>query len=174
MKATFGGGCFWCTEAFFQELEGVTKVESGYSGGQLTNPSYREVCSGRTGHAEVIQVTYDPELISFSDLLRVHLSTHNPSLLNQQGADKGTQYRSIVLTNSEEEKQDTQSVIKEMQPLFSKPIVTEIKDFEFFYKAEENHQNYYLSNPQKPYCEKVINPKLDTFRKTFSNVLKTQ
>jgi peptide methionine sulfoxide reductase msrA/msrB len=170
-KATFGGGCFWCTEALFQELKGVSLVESGYSGGKLINPTYREVCSGNTGHAEVIQVTFNPEEINFSDLVRIHLSTHNPTSLNRQGADVGSQYRSIVLTHNSEQAKEAKNVIQEMSPLFEEAIVTEVKDFEAFYKAEENHQDYYLSNPEKPYCQRVINPKLDKFRKHFQELL---
>lgn len=167
-KATFGGGCFWCTEALFQKLDGVESVESGYSGGQLANPTYREVCSGRTGHAEVIQVTYDPSKISFEDLVMVHMGTHNPTLLNQQGADKGTQYRSIILAHNENQKAIAQKVIEELNPHYEKDIVTEIKDFQVFYKAEDNHQNYYASNPDKPYCQMVIRPKLEKLEKLLN------
>jgi peptide methionine sulfoxide reductase msrA/msrB len=170
--ATFGGGCFWCTEAVFQQLAGVSKVESGYSGGTTVNPSYQQVCSGDTGHAEVLQVTFDPSIISYADLLRIHLSTHNPTTPNQQGADKGTQYRSIILTHDSEQKFIANRVIEEMAAAFEQPLVTEVKPFDTFYRAEDYHQNYYASNPAKPYCEAVISPKLRKFRELFIDRLK--
>lgn len=166
-KAVFGGGCFWCTEVIFDELKGVEFVESGYSGGAIANPTYREVCSGRTGHAEVIQVTYNPTEISYEDLLKIHLSTHNPTSLNQQGADVGTQYRSIILVSNKQQRESAKKVIEELQAAYDKPIVTEIKDFEAFYIAEPEHQNYYVNNPEQGYCQAVINPKLEKFRKLF-------
>lgn len=169
-KATFGGGCFWCTEAIFQQLKGVIDVESGYSGGRGANPTYREVSSGLTGHAEVINITYDKQLISFEDLVRVHLSSHNPTTINKQGADRGTQYRSIVFFRNEEEQKVSMQVMQDMQPLFEDMIVTELKAFEAFYKAEPYHQNYYQSNPDKPYCQRVIEPKLQKVRKSFTNL----
>jgi len=169
--ATFGGGCFWCTEAIFQQLAGVSKVESGYSGGQSPEPTYQAVCSGQTGHAEVVQVTFDPEVISYADLLRIHLSTHNPTTPNQQGADKGTQYRSIVLAHDPEQETIARQVIEEMAPAFDAPIVTEVQPFEVFYKAEGYHQDYYASNPHKPYCAAVISPKLQRVRQLFSDRL---
>jgi peptide methionine sulfoxide reductase msrA/msrB len=171
-KATFGGGCFWCTEAIFQQLEGVQKVESGYSGGSTVNPTYREVCSGRTGHAEVVQVTFNPGTISYEDLLRIHLVTHDPTLLNRQGADVGTQYRSIILTHSMEQEKSAREIIQEMQSSFDSEIKTEVKPIEFFYKAEEHHQDYYNNNPEGGYCMAVISPKLDKFRKLFKERLK--
>jgi peptide methionine sulfoxide reductase msrA/msrB len=171
-KATFGGGCFWCTEAIFEQLQGVLKVESGYSGGKNVNPTYREVCSGVTGHAEVVQVTFDPTVISYKDLLRIHLSTHNPTTLNQQGADWGTQYRSVIFTNNERQNDEAQEVVEELKPSFDKEILTEIKPFEAFYKAEDHHQQYYSSNPEKAYCTAVINPKLDKFRQLFKDKMK--
>lgn len=171
-KATFGGGCFWCTEAVFQRLKGVTKVESGYSGGQVINPTYREVCNGTTGHAEVVQITYNPEEIGFDDLLRIHLSTHNPTTLNYQDADHGTQYRSIVLFHNDTQRLATEAVIKEMSPSFDKPIVTELAPFEVFYKAEEEHQDYFNQHPGAGYCQAVINPKLLKFKQLFAEKLK--
>lgn len=162
--ATFGGGCFWCTEAIFENLKGVEKVRSGFSGGEITNPTYREVCSGRTGHTEVIQISYNPEEISFEDLAIVHLATHNPCLLNQQGADKGSQYRSIILYHNEDQLTATKEVIAEYSKHYESEIVTEVKKFEAFYEAEENHQNYFSSNPEKPYCQNVIKPKLAKFK----------
>ena len=173
-KATFGGGCFWCTEAIFQQLAGVSKVESGYSGGSSANPTYEAVCSGSTGHAEVVQVTFDPAEITYADLLRIHLSTHNPTTLNQQGADKGTQYRSVVLTHDSEQEAIARQVIEEMASAFGAPIVTEVKPFEMFYPAEGYHQDYYASNPNKPYCEAVISPKLEKARQLFKDRLREQ
>jgi peptide methionine sulfoxide reductase msrA/msrB len=166
-KATFGGGCFWCTEAVFQQLEGVSKVESGYSGGKTVNPTYREVCSGSTGHAEVVQITFNPKKISYEDLVRIHLSTHNPTTRNRQGADVGTQYRSIILTHSDQQAESARKVIIEMTASFDSDIITEIEPFEVFYEAEDYHQNYYLENPGQPYCTAVISPKLEKFRKLF-------
>ncbi len=170
--ATFGGGCFWCTEAIFENLKGVQKVLSGYSGGELSNPTYREVCSGRTGHAEVIQISFDPSQISFEDLAIVHLSTHNPSLLNQQGADKGTQYRSIILYHNDVQLEKSKEVIFEFSKHLDKPIVTELKKFEVFYEAEAAHQNYFSSDPEKPYCQNVIAPKLARFKDILKDKLK--
>jgi peptide methionine sulfoxide reductase msrA/msrB len=166
-KATFGGGCFWCTEAIFQRLQGVLKVESGYSGGRTVNPTYREVCSGLTGHAEVVQISFDPEKINYEDLVKIHLSTHNPTTLNQQGADVGSQYRSIILAHDPEQEKIAGEVIREMASSFDKEIVTEVEPFTAFYKAEDYHQNYYNNNPDGGYCTAVISPKLDKFRKLF-------
>lgn len=171
-KATFGGGCFWCTEAIFQQLQGVLSVESGYSGGRVDNPSYRQVCEGTTGHAEVIQLTYDPEQITYDDLLRIHLSTHNPTSLNQQGADKGTQYRSIILAHNHEQQERAEAVIKELQKFYNEPIVTEIQPYEVFYKAEDYHQDYYEKNSNGRYCQAVINPKLVNLKKLYKEKLK--
>lgn len=173
-KATFGGGCFWCTEAVFKEINGVLGVESGYSGGIEANPSYREICTGKTGHAEVIQISFDPNVISYSDLVRLHLSSHDPTTLNQQGADKGTQYRSVIFVHDEEQKQKAKQVITDMQPLFDKPIVTEVQAFTAFYTAEDSHQNYYANNSNARYCQIVIEPKLKKFREKFSTVLHKQ
>jgi peptide methionine sulfoxide reductase msrA/msrB len=172
--ATFGGGCFWCSEAIFQQLAGVSTVECGYSGGAPANPTYQEVCSGQTGHAEVVKITFDPAVISYADLLRIHLSTHNPTTRNRQGADKGTQYRSIVLTHDGEQEAIARQVIEEMAPAFDDPIVTEVQPLDVFYTAEDYHQAYYTSNPQKPYCAAVISPKLQRFRRLFRDRLKLQ
>ncbi|MBS0000204.1 MAG: bifunctional methionine sulfoxide reductase B/A protein [Cyclobacteriaceae bacterium] len=172
LKATFGGGCFWCTEAIFQQLEGVLKVESGYSGGKVVNPTYREVCSGLTGHAEVVQVIFDPSKISYEDLVRIHLATHDPTLMNRQGGDVGTQYRSIILTHSPEQERSANDIIREMQPSFERNIVTEVKPLDVFYRAEQHHQNYFLNNPDGGYCTAVISPKLEKFRKLFHEKLK--
>ena len=174
-KATFGGGCFWCTEAIFQQLKGVEKVENGYSGGKISNPTYREVTSGVTGHAEAIEFTYDPNEISYSDLVKIHLTTHNPTTLNQQGADKGTQYRSIIFYRNEEEKTTALNVIKEVQKEYEDMIVTELAMFEQFYPAEEYHQNYYNENKDKNvYCAVVINPKLRKFKELYNSKLKIE
>lgn len=171
-KATFGGGCFWCTEAMFQQLKGVETVESGYSGGSVDNPSYRQVCTGSTEHAEVIQVGFDPKAISYEDLLRIHLSSHDPTTPNQQGADRGTQYRSVILPHDDEQKASAEKVIAEMQPTFDNGIVTTIEPFETFYAAEREHQNYYGDNAQARYCQVVIDPKLDKFRALYKDKLK--
>ncbi len=165
--ATFGGGCFWCTEAMFRELDGVYLVESGYSGGAMHNPSYRQVCSGTTGHAEVIQVQFDPNAISYRDLLEIHLETHDPTTLNRQGADRGTQYRSVIFTHGDEQKQVAAETLKAVQEKYQDPIVTEIADFEAFYKAEDYHQDYYNLNSSAGYCQAVISPKLRKFREKF-------
>jgi peptide methionine sulfoxide reductase msrA/msrB len=169
-QVTFGGGCFWCTEAVFQRVRGVHRVESGYSGGESPNPSYEAVCSGTTGHAEVIQVTYDPALVSFQDLVTIHLCTHDPTTLNRQGADHGTQYRSVIFYSSPEERSTAQEVIHAISKAVGKPVVTELEPFEVFYAAETSHQDYYNRNKQKTYCAAVIEPKLDHFRKTFARL----
>lgn len=171
-KATFGGGCFWCTEAIFQNLKGVIKVESGYSGGKVLNPTYREVCSGATGHAEVIQITYNPDKISFEDIVRVHMGTHNPTTLNKQGADTGTQYRSIVFYRDEEEKAAASKVLAVAGEAIDNAVVTELVPFQAFFPAEEGHQSYYDRNQGKPYCDAVIEPKLAKFRSTFAHLLR--
>lgn len=171
-KATFGGGCFWCTEAVFTLLKGVTKVESGYSGGKIDNPTYREVCSGMTGHAEVIEVTFNPDEISYAELLLIHLSTHNPTTLNRQGADVGTQYRSVIYYRNETEKQTAEQVVAEMQHFYADAIVTEISPLDYFYKAEDYHQEYYANNAREGYCQAVIDPKLKKFKELFKSKLK--
>jgi peptide methionine sulfoxide reductase msrA/msrB len=170
-KATFGGGCFWCTEAIFQNLKGVIKVESGFSGGDVTNPTYREVCDGKTGHAEVIEVTYDATQITFEDILSVHVGTHNPTTLNKQGGDTGTQYRSIIFYRNDEEKAIATKVLAEVSEAYGNPAVTELAPFQVFFTAEEGHQNYYSRNQGKPYCDAVIEPKLAKFRGTFAHLL---
>ena len=170
----FGSGCFWCTEAIFQNLEGVIKVTSGYAGGSIKNPAYREVCSGRTGHAEVVKVDYDPAEISFSELLEVFWKTHDPTTLNRQGADVGSQYRSAIFYFNEAQKQLAKKYKQELDEagIYDNDIVTEITAFSNFYPAEEYHQNYYNNNPGQGYCQVVINPKIDKFRKVFSEKLK--
>lgn len=169
-KITFGGGCFWCTEAIFKELKGVTDVKSGYSGGHIKNPAYREVCTGRTGHAEVIEITFDSDVVSFEELLLIHLSTHDPTTLNRQGADTGTQYRSVIFYRNEDEKAIAQSVIAEVQSSLNSPIVTEVAPFEVFYTAEESHQDYYRNNPDAGYCQAVIAPKLAKFKEVYGKL----
>lgn len=171
--ATFGGGCFWCTEALFRELAGVQSVVSGYSGGHVNAPHYRQVCSGNTGHAEVIQVVFDPSIISYRELLKIHMMTHDPTTLNQQGADKGTQYRSIIFTHDEQQAQTAKSLLASLQKEYHDPIVTEICPSETFYKAEEYHQDYYNLNSNTGYCQFVISPKLHKFRQEYNDKLAT-
>ena len=170
--ATFGGGCFWCTEAIFKQLVGVIEVCSGYSGGQRENPDYQQVCSGATGHAEVVQITFDPTRISYADLVRLHLSSHDPTTLNRQGADQGTQYRSVIFTHDDAQSAEARQVIADMQALFTAPIVTEVQPFTAFYKAESYHQDYYARNPDAGYCRMVIAPKLNKFRQQFMDKLR--
>ena len=174
-KATFGSGCFWCTEAVFQDLAGVESVVSGYAGGHIKNPAYREVCEGRTGHAEVVQITYDPEAISFETLLEVFWKTHDPTTLNRQGNDVGTQYRSVIYYHDEEQKELAQQYKDKLNAsgAFSTPIVTEISPMDTFYAAEAYHQNYFKNNPGQGYCSFVIRPKVDKFKQVFGNKLKT-
>lgn len=171
-KATFGGGCFWCTEAMFQAIKGVQSVESGYSGGHTDKPGYREVCAGNTGHAEVVQIVFSPDEVSYSDLLRMHIASHDPTTLNKQGADTGTQYRSVIFTHNDAQADAAKAVIEEMAPLFNDPIVTEIAAFEAFYKAEDYHQNYFNQNGEQRYCQLVIDPKVRKFREMFAERLK--
>ena len=174
--AVFGGGCFWCTEAVFQRLRGVSSVLPGYSGGHVENPTYEEVSSGTTGHAEATKIEFDPEQISFRDLLDVFFATHDPTTLNRQGNDEGTQYRSVIFYNSAEQKEEAKKFISELEndKIFQSPIVTEIKAFDKFYVAEDYHKNYYNQNKNKGYCMVVINPKLDKLRKRFSEKLKPE
>ncbi len=171
---TLGGGCFWCVEAVYSELRGVVKVESGYSGGEVKNPSYREVCTGRTGHAEVAQVTFDPRLISLKEILTVFFSVHDPTTLNRHGPDVGTQYRSVIFYRDEAQKRTALAVMKEIsaEKLYSKPLVTEVVPFAAFYKAEDYHQDYYALHGHEPYCQFVISPKLAKFRQKFTAILK--
>jgi peptide-methionine (S)-S-oxide reductase len=172
--ATFGTGCFWCTEAIFQQLDGVLKVSSGYSGGRVANPSYQEVCEGTTGHAEVIQVVYDAQKISFDELLEVFWQTHDPTTLNRQGNDVGTQYRSAIFYHNDEQKQKAEKYKADLNKsgAFDSPIVTEITAFSKFYIAEDYHQNYFNNNGSQPYCYFVIKPKLEKFQKVFKDKLK--
>ena len=163
--ATFGGGCFWCTEAIFEMVPGVTSVTAGYAGGTTPNPTYKEVCSGTTGHAEVIQVQYDPKVVSYEKLLETFWECHDPTTLNRQGADTGTQYRSIILYNSPAQKAAAEKSKAEAQKHFDRPIVTEIVPLKHFYKAEGYHQDYYRHNPDQPYCRLVIRPKVEKFEK---------
>ena len=172
--ATLAGGCFWCLEAVFDEVKGVESVESGYSGGQVANPSYRDVCTGRTGHAEVVQVTFDPGMVSYRDLLNVFFAIHDPTTLNRQGADTGTQYRSAIFYHDEEQKAVAEQLIKELndQHIWDRAIVTEVTRFDRFYMAEDYHQEYYANNRFQPYCIAVVAPKVSKFRKHFLEMLK--
>jgi peptide-methionine (S)-S-oxide reductase len=174
--ATLANGCFWCTEAIFQRLKGVEKVTSGYSGGTIKNPSYREVTTGRTGHAEAIQIKFDPSIITFQEILDVFFSTHNPTTLNQQGYDRGTQYRSGIFYHSETQKEIATIFIKALNEaaVYEDSIVTEVTKFDKFYKAEGYHQNYYNNNKTQGYCMAVINPKLEKFLKNYKGKLKKQ
>ena len=175
--ATFANGCFWCTEAIFEELKGVSRAVSGYSGGTTKNPTYKEVCTGETGHAECLQIIYDPAVISFEELLEVFWETHDPTTLNKQGADEGTQYRSAIFYHSPEQKEKAEKYKTELDKsgAFDRPIVTEITPFTLFYPAENYHQQYFENNENKnPYCKIVIRPKLDKFRKVFRDKLRTQ
>ncbi|MFV0248247.1 MAG: peptide-methionine (S)-S-oxide reductase MsrA [Tenacibaculum sp.] len=171
--ATLGGGCFWCTEAIFEEIKGVEQVISGYSGGTAPGrPTYKEVCSGLTGHAEVIQINFDDRLILYSDIIKIFMTSHDPTTLNQQGADIGTQYRSVIFYHNEEQKHTAEKVVNELKPLYTKPIVTQIVEATTFYKAESYHQNYYKQNKNQTYCNLVITPKLQKFRKMHAKKLK--
>ena len=172
--ATFGSGCFWCTEAIFERVNGVVKVESGYSGGTVENPTYQEVCTGTTGHAEVTQITYDPSVISFDELLEIFWKTHDPTTLNKQGNDVGTQYRSVIFYHNEEQKELAEKYKSELDKsgAWDNPIVTEISPFTNFYPAEGYHQDYYENNPNQGYCAFVIAPKVEKFEKVFKNKLK--
>jgi peptide-methionine (S)-S-oxide reductase len=172
--ATFGAGCFWCVEAVFLELEGVVSVTSGYAGGTIKNPTYKEVCSGLTGHAEVCRIVYAPKLISFTDLLQAFWLSHNPTTLNQQGNDIGTQYRSVIFYHNAQQKELAERKKQELEAshAFADPIVTEISALPEFYKAEDYHQNYYNQNGDQPYCMMVVKPKVEKFRKVFKDKLK--
>lgn len=172
--ATFANGCFWCTEAIFEELNGVISATSGYTGGQTINPTYKEVCSGITGHAECLQIIYDPSKISFDELLEVFWQTHDPTTLNRQGADVGTQYRSVVFYHNEEQRSKAAKYKAELDKsgAFDKPIVTTLEPFKVFYAAEAYHQNYYNNNGSQGYCQFVIRPKVEKFEKVFKNKLK--
>ena len=172
--ATLGAGCFWCVEAVFDDLRGVTDVVSGYSGGHTENPTYREVCSETTGHAEVAQIEFDPQELSFADLLRVFFAVHDPTTLNRQGNDIGSSYRSAIFYHSDEQKRVAEEIIKEVTEaeIYDRPIVTEVTAFDKFYPAEDYHQEYFANNPAQPYCAAVVAPKVAKFRKQFINKLK--
>ena len=172
-KATLGGGCFWCLEAVYQELEGVSSVVSGYAGGDEEQPTYREVCSGTTGHAEVVQVTFDPEVVPYEDVLRIFFTIHDPTTPNRQGADVGPQYRSIILTHSPEQRETAERVMAEVAEagVWSAPLVTEVEPLEKFWEAEAYHQNYFRNNPNQGYCQVVVAPKVAKFRSAFAHRL---
>jgi len=174
--ATLAGGCFWCLEAVFDEMKGVISVESGYSNGHVSNPTYREVCNGDTGHAEVVQVKYDSSVISFHDLLNVFFAIHDPTSMNRQGADTGTQYRSAIFYHDDEQKMVAEELIKSLnaQKIWGKPIVTEVTKLDKFYIAEDYHQEYFARNTFQPYCQAVVAPKVAKFRKHFIEMLKKQ
>lgn len=173
-KATFGAGCFWCVEAMFLNVKGVTSVVSGYSGGQIKNPSYKEVCTGATGHAEVIQVTYDPDIVSYETLLEAFWLSHDPTQLNRQGADVGTQYRSVIFFHTATQEMLAKEYKKKLndENAFGKPVVTEISPITNFYPAEDYHQDYYANNPGNSYCSMVVGPKLEKFKKVFKQEVK--
>ncbi len=172
--ATLAGGCFWCLEAVFDDLKGVQSVESGYSGGHVPNPTYKQVCSDTTGHAEVVRITFDPSVISYADLLRVFFTIHDPTTLNRQGNDVGTSYRSAIFYHDEEQKETAESIIKEIADakLWPDPIVTDVTKFDAFYLAEDYHQEYFANNANQPYCRMVVAPKVAKFRKQFVERLK--
>lgn len=175
-EATFGGGCFWCTEAVFQRLKGVKSVASGYSGGKTKNPTYDDVCTGLTGHAEVIRITYDPKVVTYPELLEVFWKTHDPTTMNRQGADRGTQYRSVIFYHNEAQKKDAEDLMKKLDDsgAFDSAIVTQIVPLKDFYKAEDYHQNYFNNNPNAPYCTAVVKMKVDKFKKVFKDKLKEE
>jgi len=172
--ATFGSGCFWCTEAIFERVKGVTSVVSGYAGGKVDNPSYEEVCTGKTGHAEVIQIKFDSAVVSYDELLEIFWKTHDPTTLNRQGADVGTQYRSVIFYHNDEQKEKAESYKTELNKakIWEDPIVTEISPLKNFYSAEKYHQDYYEQNPNQGYCSFVITPKIEKFEKVFKDKLK--
>ncbi|GAB4462465.1 MAG: peptide-methionine (S)-S-oxide reductase MsrA [Anaerolineales bacterium] len=174
--ATLAGGCFWCLEAVFDEIKGVYSVESGYAGGHVPNPTYRQVCNGDTGHAEVVQIRFDPEVVSYRDLLNVFFAIHDPTTLNRQGADVGTQYRSAIFYHDEEQKRTAEELIRELnaQKIWDNPIVTEVTPLDEFYMAEDYHQEFFARNPYQPYCMAVVAPKVAKFRKHFLEMLKKQ
>jgi peptide-methionine (S)-S-oxide reductase len=174
--ATLAGGCFWCLEAVYDEIRGVHSVESGYAGGHVDNPTYRAICNGDTGHAEVVQVHFDPSVVSYRDLLNVFFAIHDPTTLNRQGADVGTQYRSAIFYHDEEQKKIAEELIKDLnaQQIWDKPIVTQVEKLDKFYMAEDYHQEYFARNPYQPYCMAVVAPKVSKFRKHFLELLKKQ
>jgi peptide-methionine (S)-S-oxide reductase len=173
-KTTLGGGCFWCTEAIFMQMRGVVSVFPGYSGGHLKNPSYREVCTGLTGHAEVVQITFDPSVVSFQEILEVFFAVHDPTTFNRQGADVGTQYRSVIFYHSEEQKKVAETTILRLmnEKVFDRPVLTELTPFTCFFPAEEYHRDYYSRNSKQPYCRMVIAPKVEKFMKQFKEEVK--
>lgn len=174
IPATFAGGCFWCTEAVFKRVRGVTKVISGYTGGSIKNPAYREICTGRTGHAEAVQIFYDESEVTYDELLEIFFGTHDPTTLNQQGNDKGTQYRSTIFysTDIQRQKADNFIAMLEKDHMFSRPIVTEVTELDVFYNAEDYHQEYYDHNKSQPYCQVIIDPKIAKLRSKYQNKLK--
>ena len=174
--ATLAGGCFWCLEAVYDEIKGVHSVESGYAGGHVDNPTYRAVCNGDTGHAEVVQVHFDPNIVSYRDLLNVFFAIHDPTTLNRQGADVGTQYRSAIFYHDDEQKKIAEDLIQDLnsQKIWDRPIVTEVSKLDKFYMAEDYHQEYFARNPYQPYCMAVVAPKVSKFRKHFLDMLKKQ
>lgn len=171
---TLGGGCYWCVEAVYENLDGVKSVVSGFSGGKVANPTYEEVCTGTTGHAEVVQITYDKTVTDINEIFKVFFTVHDPTTLNRQGADAGTQYRSVIFYKNEEQKKAAQSIIAELNKakVYNSPIVTKVEPFTKFYKAEDYHQNYYANNKNQPYCKMVIQPKIEKFEKIFKDKLK--
>ena len=171
---TVGGGCYWCVEAVYENLNGVKSVVSGFSGGKVANPTYEEVCTGTTGHAEVVQITYDKSVTDLNEIFKVFFTVHDPTTLNRQGADVGTQYRSVIFYKNEEQKKAAQSIIAELNKakVYDSPIVTKVEPFTKFYKAEDYHQNYYANNKNQPYCKMVIQPKIEKFEKVFKDKLK--
>jgi peptide-methionine (S)-S-oxide reductase len=172
-KATLAGGCFWCLEAVFDEVKGVYSVESGYAGGQVENPSYQAVCSGMTGHAEVVQIQFNPEILSYRDILHIFFAIHDPTTLNRQGVDTGSQYRSAIFYHEEDQKALAEQVVAELesQKIWDNPIVTTIEKLDRFYPAEAYHQEYFARNPSQPYCQAVVAPKVAKFRKQFLDML---
>jgi len=174
--ATLAGGCFWCLEAVFDDVKGVQSVESGYAGGGMDNPSYRDVCTGATGHAEVVQVKFDPQVVSYKEILNVFFAIHDPTTFNRQGADVGTQYRSAIFFHDDEQKRTAEELIKELdrQKIWDRPIVTEVTKLDKFYAAEDYHQEYFAKNPYQPYCQAVVAPKVAKFRKHHLEMLKKQ
>lgn len=172
--ATLGGGCFWCVEAVFEEIRGVADVVSGYAGGSVPDPTYRQVCSGRTGHAEVVQVSFDPDVVSYREILEVFFTTHDPTTPNRQGADVGTQYRSVVFYHDEEQERIVQEVIEDFEArgVWDDPIVTQVEPLPAFYRAEDYHQDYFSQNPNQPYCQMVIAPKVSKLRRQYLEKLK--
>lgn len=173
---TLGGGCYWCVEAVYENLNGVKSVVSGFSGGKVANPSYEEVCTGTTGHAEVVQITYDKTVTDINEIFKVFFTVHDPTTLNRQGADVGTQYRSVIFYHNPQQKKAAESIIAELNKakVYDSPIVTKVEPFSKFYKAEDYHQNYYANNKNQPYCKMVIQPKIEKFEKVFKSKLKNK